>query len=381
MSRILSRISMFTGQISSHALHVVHAHSSSDVIRSKRLSAVTVISASVPTGGDVGGEPGRVHHLAGLQHDLAGSSGLPVACAGHTEVQRPQIVHASVSKSCFQVKSSTVDAPNVSSSVSMRFGISRHRALGPRAVLQVHVHRAREHVAQHRGRQDHEEAEERDDVDDPRPAVRVVQAAERPAVDDARERPADERPLLEVGRRRRAASRSAAIRNASVVKPVTAMTRNVTQDHEVLGLGLDPDPVRPLPVAAGERPQEAGEEHEAEQVADERVRLVRPAVEELQRVRELVVDLEDDGDDEEDEEAEVDERVHDARGGVPQQRAHPDALAEVAQAPVDVALGGAPVVGLARARSCGPAATRATRRGRGRWPPRGRTRPRAGPGC
>ena len=52
-----------------------------------------------------------------------GSSGLPVACAGHTLVQRPHIVQASVSSSCFQVKSSTTLAPNVSSDVSVRFGI------------------------------------------------------------------------------------------------------------------------------------------------------------------------------------------------------------------------------------------------------------------
>ena len=52
-----------------------------------------------------------------------GSSGLPVACAGHTLVQRPHIVQASVSSSCFQVKSSTTEAPKVSSSVSMRLGI------------------------------------------------------------------------------------------------------------------------------------------------------------------------------------------------------------------------------------------------------------------
>jgi len=43
--------------------------------------------------------------------------------AGHTDVQRPQIVQASVSNSCFHVKSSTTEAPNVSSSVSMRLGI------------------------------------------------------------------------------------------------------------------------------------------------------------------------------------------------------------------------------------------------------------------
>ena len=46
-----------------------------------------------------------------------------MAWAGQTLVQRPHIVQASVSSSCFHVKSSTTDAPNVSSSVSARFGI------------------------------------------------------------------------------------------------------------------------------------------------------------------------------------------------------------------------------------------------------------------
>ena len=62
---------MLTGQISSHALHVVHAHSSSDVMRSNTLSAAMVMSRSTPTGGDTGGVAGRGHHLADLQHDLA----------------------------------------------------------------------------------------------------------------------------------------------------------------------------------------------------------------------------------------------------------------------------------------------------------------------
>ena len=51
-----------------------------------------------------------------------GSSGLPVAWAGHTDVQRPHIVQASVSSSCFQVKSSTTAAPKDSSDVSVRLG-------------------------------------------------------------------------------------------------------------------------------------------------------------------------------------------------------------------------------------------------------------------
>ena len=59
-----------------------------------------------------------------------GSSGLPVAWAGHTPVQRPHMVQASVSSSCFQVKSSTVAAPNVSSSVSIRLGMAFMAPLG-----------------------------------------------------------------------------------------------------------------------------------------------------------------------------------------------------------------------------------------------------------
>jgi len=51
-----------------------------------------------------------------------GSSDLPVACAGQTSVQRPHTVHASVSKSCFQVKCSMFPAPNVSRSVDVRSG-------------------------------------------------------------------------------------------------------------------------------------------------------------------------------------------------------------------------------------------------------------------
>src|SRR5262245_14427688 len=130
MSRILSRISMFTGQISSHALHDVHDHNSSDVMRSNTESAEIVTLFGVPTGGDTTGSPVAAITSPTFRTISRGSSGLPVAFAGHTDVHRPQIVHASVSKSCFQVKSSTVDAPNVSSSVSMRFGMGFIAPLG-----------------------------------------------------------------------------------------------------------------------------------------------------------------------------------------------------------------------------------------------------------
>src|SRR5688572_23203988 len=122
MSRILSRISMLTGQISSHALHDVHAHNSSGVTRSNTELALTTISGSTPMGGETGGVPVAAMTSPTFSTISRGSSGFPVAWAGHTDVHRPHIVHASVSSNCFQVKSDTVDAPNVSSSVSMRLG-------------------------------------------------------------------------------------------------------------------------------------------------------------------------------------------------------------------------------------------------------------------
>ena len=169
-----------------------------------------------------------------------GSSGLPVAWAGHTLVQRPHIVQASVSSSCFQVKSSTTEAPKVSSSVSMRFGIGFIAPLGRSWSLQVHVQRRREHVAQHRDRQDHEEGDERDDVGDPhRPGATSRRSVERPAVDER----------ATAGSRRSSTSRSSgvpstAMRNISATKPVTPMSEERAEDHRVLGLGLDADAVR-----------------------------------------------------------------------------------------------------------------------------------------
>ncbi len=131
MSRILSTISMLTGQISSQARHVVHAHSSSAVIRSKTLSDVTVIALSTDTGGETGSAAVRSATSPSLMTISRGSSGLPVVLAGHTEVQRPQMVQASVSKSCFQVNSPTVAAPMVSMSVaSIRLGTARIAPFG-----------------------------------------------------------------------------------------------------------------------------------------------------------------------------------------------------------------------------------------------------------
>src|SRR6478752_6966590 len=112
MSRILSRISMLTGQISSHALHDVHAQISSGVRRSNSDDDEMVTSASVAIGGETTGEPVAAITSPVLRTISRGSSGLPVAWAGQTLVQRPHMVQASVSSSCFQVNSSMVEAPN-----------------------------------------------------------------------------------------------------------------------------------------------------------------------------------------------------------------------------------------------------------------------------
>ena len=78
----------------------------------------------------------------------------------------------------------------------------------------------------------------------------------------------------------------------------------------MLGLRLDPDAVGALHVPAHDREHDAAEEHQAGEIADEDVRLVGRAVEELQRLRHLVVDLEHGRDTEQHEEPEVDHRVH-----------------------------------------------------------------------
>ena len=125
---------MFTGQISSQALHDVHDQISSAVMRSNTELTLTVISLSTPMGGETR-PPGAWAAVAAMTSPLfstisRGSSGLPVALAGHTLVQRPHMVHESRSSSCFHVKLSTVFTPNDSSDVSARFGMARIAPFG-----------------------------------------------------------------------------------------------------------------------------------------------------------------------------------------------------------------------------------------------------------
>ena len=195
MSRILSTISSPTGQAWSHARHVVHAQSSSAVIRSKTRSEETVRSASTLTGGDTRVRRGLVGNLAQLEDDLAGSSALPVWFAGHTSVHRPQIVQASVSKSCFHVNSPSRDAPIVSISVaSMRFGTGLMAPFGRVRGARREVHRRRHDVAELGRGKHHEEGDKRNSVADPEGLVPARGGLGRHEIG---QRIADERPHLE----------------------------------------------------------------------------------------------------------------------------------------------------------------------------------------
>ena len=93
-------------------------------------------------------------------------------------------------------------------------------------------------------------------------------AAPTSVLTSARERVADERPLLERGP---ADERDA---HAFGDEAGDADEEERAEDHRVFGLGLDADAVRPLDVAAHDRPADADEEHDTREVGAERVRLV-----------------------------------------------------------------------------------------------------------
>ena len=266
MSKILSVISMLTGQISSHALQVVQAQISSGVIRSNNESALIVISESTPSGADTTGEPVAAMTSPAFNTISRGSSGLPVAWAGHTLVHRPHIVQASRSSNCFHVKSSTVEAPKLSSSVSSRFGIGRiapfGRSLSFRYMFIGEVKMWRSIVNGSSARNATKPA----NVDDPHPLVPGAETVGRPAVDEGGERVADERPLLVVGH--------ALFGDPEHLGAEAGHTDGEErgEDRCVLGLRLDADAVWPLHVTPDDRPDDATEEHESGSVADERIR-------------------------------------------------------------------------------------------------------------
>ena len=233
MSRILSRISMLTGQISSHALHDVQAQSSSDVMRSNTELAVIVMPLRRAHRRRHHRIAGGGHHLADLQHDLARVERLAGRVRGaHRRAAAADGARVGVEELLPGEVLDRRRAERLEVGLhQVRHGL--HRALGPVLVLQVHVHRRRDHVPELRGRQDDQERDERSEVDAPHPRCA------RPAGC----RPTSRRTAPTAGSRRTTTSRTSgrpisAMRSASVRKPVTAMTRNVTRMTASSGLVL-----------------------------------------------------------------------------------------------------------------------------------------------
>ena len=203
-----------------------------------------------------------------------GSSGLPVAWAGHTAVQRPHIVQLSVSSSCFQVNSSTVEAPKVSSSVSMRFGIGRMAPLGGRGRLRYmfigEVNMCRSIVAGSITRNAKKQPTWASHqiwcqpARSPVPSITSWPSGYPTKLHFSKLGPAVEGDAVRLGH-----------------EAGHGQHQEGAEDDGVLGLGLDADPVGPLHVAADDRPHHADEQGEAGGVADGRVGPVDVAVEEL----------------------------------------------------------------------------------------------------
>ena len=152
-------------------------------------------------------------------------------------MHRPHIVHASVSSNCFHVKSSTVAAPNVSSSVSIRFGIAFIAPLGRsrsrRYMFSGDVNMWRIIVT---GRITRNVKNKKTCVSQKAWCHPLRWSMFRNSHD---ERIADEAPLLVVGT---ADQRDAECLGEEAGDPEQ---EEDAEDGEVLGLGLDADPVRP----------------------------------------------------------------------------------------------------------------------------------------
>jgi len=109
----VSTMSMNAGHSSTHAMHVVHAHSSSG-----RISSPWMGPGSSPC----------MWRLS-LTMTCLGESAVPAMCAGHTAWQRPHSTQASKSSRRFHENSSSFETPRLSA--SSRFAIAGISPRGP----------------------------------------------------------------------------------------------------------------------------------------------------------------------------------------------------------------------------------------------------------
>src|SRR5256885_12742752 len=97
---------MLTGQVSSQALQVVQAQTSSAVIRSSTEPAEIVISESTVTGGGTFGEAGAALPPPAFRTILRGAGGLPLFFARHTPGAPPPVGAAAVALNRLQGEAS-----------------------------------------------------------------------------------------------------------------------------------------------------------------------------------------------------------------------------------------------------------------------------------
>ena len=246
---------MFTGQISSHALQ---RRAGPDLLGRDALEQRVGADRDLRVGAERRRHDraaGGGHHLAGLQHDLAGVERL-AGGVGRAHARAAAAHRAGVGVE--QLLPREVLDDRGAERLELGLGEVRHRlhrALRARLVLEVHVQRRREHVAQHRDRQDRQEHDERQrrgrSTNHWWPGLqRVDRPRRRRAATAASRRSSTSRSPCS---RRSAVCR--AMRNISAAKPLRPMTRNVPRMSDVLGLRLDADAVRPLHVAAQRSPR------------------------------------------------------------------------------------------------------------------------------
>ena len=242
---------MLTGQMSSHALHVVQAQISSTEMRSntefERHGQLVVLADDRrhrPAG------CGGGHHVADLQHDLARverlAGGVRRADARAAAAHRAGV---GVEQLLPREVLDHVGAEGLERRLH-QVGQRLHRPLGTIAVRQVHVHRRGEHVAQLRGRQDEQERDEGERVGDPE------RSGASPTCGCC------SRTARTAGSRRPTTSRTSGRpikRDAERLgeEAGDADDRERAEDHDVLGAALDADPVHLLDVAAEGRPADA----------------------------------------------------------------------------------------------------------------------------
>ena len=202
-----------------------------------------------------------------------------------------------------------------------------HGALWALSVLEVHVERRCEDVAQHRHWQQDQETNEGENVGNPPALMPTSEGAV--VLHEGGEWVTNERPLLVIGH--------VVEGNAEHLGTEAGNTdgEERTEDDGVFGLAFDANPVWahcPRSITTQDRPHDRDGEDQSGEVTNHGITLVGATMEKLERSRHLVIDFEHGRHAQKHDEAEVHHRVHDSSAGLTHQGAHVHARPEVSEA-------------------------------------------------